>query len=70
MARNGQGAGLQFLHLWRPGHAHAGALPGRADQTRLVHAGSEMFHVYHLHGGGTRWRRNPFADDRGEFDQG
>ncbi|HRW46161.1 MAG TPA: multicopper oxidase domain-containing protein, partial [Caldilinea sp.] len=43
---------------------------GEPTKTRLVHAGSEMFHVYHLHGGGTRWRRNPFADDRGEFDQG
>ena len=37
---------------------------GEPTKTRLVHAGSEMFHVYHLHGGGTRWRRNPFADDR------
>lgn len=43
---------------------------GEPTKTRLVHAGSEMFHVYHLHGGGTRWRRNPFADDRTEFDQG
>ncbi|HEX2728595.1 MAG TPA: hypothetical protein VHM16_02505, partial [Rubrobacteraceae bacterium] len=29
---------------------------------RLVHAGTEMFHVYHLHGGGDRWRFNPVAD--------
>src|SRR3954453_1367836 len=29
---------------------------------RLVHAGSEMFHVYHLHGGGIRWPQNPPAD--------
>ena len=43
---------------------------GEPTKTRLVHAGSEMFHVYHLHGGGTRWRRNPFADDRNEFDRG
>ena len=35
-----------------------------ADPTkiRLVHAGSELFHVFHLHGGGDRWRANPRAD--------
>ena len=43
---------------------------GEPTKTRLVHAGSEIFHVFHLHGGGTRWRRNPFADDRDEFEQG
>ncbi|HAJ38424.1 MAG TPA: hypothetical protein DCL15_22375, partial [Chloroflexi bacterium] len=43
---------------------------GEPTKTRLVHAGSEVFHVFHLHGGGTRWRRNPFADDRMEFAQG
>ncbi len=32
---------------------------GEPTKTRLTHPGSEMFHVYHLHGGGTRWRRNP-----------
>jgi FtsP/CotA-like multicopper oxidase with cupredoxin domain len=29
---------------------------------RLVHGGAEMFHVFHLHGGGDRWRFNPLAD--------
>ena len=29
---------------------------------RIMHAGSEMFHVFHLHGGGIRWRFNPHAD--------
>src|SRR5438445_11231975 len=29
---------------------------------RLIHAGSEVFHVFHLHGGGIRWRFNPKAD--------
>lgn len=29
---------------------------------RIVHPGSEVFHVYHLHGGGIRWRLNPLAD--------
>ncbi|MEP7177801.1 MAG: multicopper oxidase domain-containing protein, partial [Pseudonocardiales bacterium] len=29
---------------------------------RIMHAGSEMFHVFHMHGGGIRWRFNPVAD--------
>src|SRR5256885_5777578 len=29
---------------------------------RLVHGGSEMFHDFHLHGGGDRWRFNPLSD--------
>ena len=29
---------------------------------RIMHAGSETFHVYHLHGGGIRWRFNPATD--------
>jgi hypothetical protein len=32
---------------------------GEPTKTRLLHGGSEMFHVHHLHGGGDRWRRNP-----------
>ncbi|RMG93408.1 MAG: DNRLRE domain-containing protein, partial [Chloroflexi bacterium] len=36
---------------------------GEPTKTRLMHGGSEMFHVYHLHGGADRWRRNPGADD-------
>ena len=32
---------------------------GEPTKTRISHPGSEVFHVYHLHGGGTRWRRNP-----------
>jgi FtsP/CotA-like multicopper oxidase with cupredoxin domain len=35
---------------------------GDPTKIRLVHAGSELFHVYHLHGGGDRWRANPHAD--------
>ncbi|MFL5680203.1 MAG: hypothetical protein ACJ77B_06345, partial [Chloroflexota bacterium] len=36
----------------------------QADPTkiRIVHAGSEVFHVFHLHGGGDRWRLDPVAD--------
>jgi FtsP/CotA-like multicopper oxidase with cupredoxin domain len=35
-----------------------------ADPTkiRLMHVGAEKFHVFHLHGGGDRWRYNPVAD--------
>jgi hypothetical protein len=29
---------------------------------RIIHTGSEVFHVFHLHGGGIRWRFNPKAD--------
>ncbi|MDQ2911095.1 MAG: Ig-like domain-containing protein, partial [Actinomycetota bacterium] len=35
---------------------------GEPTKIRLVHAGTEMFHVFHLHGGGIRWRFNPAAD--------
>ena len=42
---------------------------GEPTKTRLAHPGSEMFHVYHLHGGGTRWRRQPGVEP-GEFAQG
>lgn len=34
---------------------------GEPTKTRLVHAGTEVFHVHHLHGGANRWRRNPEA---------
>ena len=36
---------------------------GEPTKTRLVHAGAEQLHVHHVHGGGTRWRLNPDADD-------
>jgi FtsP/CotA-like multicopper oxidase with cupredoxin domain len=35
---------------------------GDPTKIRILHAGSEMFHVFHLHGGGIRWRLNPHAD--------
>ena len=34
---------------------------GDPSKTRLVHAGAEVFHVHHLHGGATRWPINPRA---------
>lgn len=38
---------------------------GEPTKTRISHPGSEMFHVYHLHGGGIRWRRNPGVENSG-----
>ncbi len=40
-----------------------------ADPTkiRLMHVGAEKFHVFHLHGGGDRWRFNPVADTTGNY---
>ena len=35
---------------------------GDPTKIRILHAGSEMFHVFHMHGGGIRWRFNPHAD--------
>ncbi len=36
---------------------------GDPYKNRLMNVGSEMAHVYHEHGGGIRWRRNPGADN-------
>ncbi|MCW2928698.1 MAG: uncharacterized protein JWM86_2666 [Thermoleophilia bacterium] len=35
---------------------------GEPTKMRILHPGSEMFHIFHLHGGGIRWRANPVAD--------
>jgi manganese oxidase len=43
---------------------------GEATKTRILHAGTEIFHVHHLHGGGDRWRRNPDADPNSNFWKG
>lgn len=43
---------------------------GEATKTRVLHAGTEIFHVHHLHGGGDRWRRNPDADPNSNFWKG
>jgi hypothetical protein len=42
---------------------------GEPTKTRLAHVGFEQLHVHHLHGGATRWRQNPRADDT-EIDAG
>jgi FtsP/CotA-like multicopper oxidase with cupredoxin domain len=36
---------------------------------RILHAGSEMFHVFHMHGGGIRWRFNPAADKTFDYEK-
>jgi hypothetical protein len=41
---------------------------GDPTKFRLVHIGSELFHVQHLHGGGDRWRFNPLADPTYHYD--
>ncbi len=43
---------------------------GEGVKTRLMHGGSEVFHVHHLHGGGDRWRRNPNTDANNDFWKG
>lgn len=43
---------------------------GEPTKTRLVHGGSEVFHVHHLHGGGDRWRRNPRSDPNNDISSG
>ena len=35
---------------------------GDPTKIRLIHGGAEMFHVFHLHGGGIRWRSTRSAD--------
>ena len=38
---------------------------GDPVKTRVVHGGSEVFHVHHTHGGAIRWRRQPGTEDTG-----
>ncbi len=40
---------------------------GDATKFRVVHGGAELFHIYHLHGGGDRWRTNPEADPNNNY---
>jgi hypothetical protein len=35
---------------------------GDRVKQRIVHGGSEVFHVHHVHGGAIRWRRQPGAE--------
>jgi len=36
---------------------------GDPVKQRIIHGGSEVFHVHHVHGGAIRWRRQPGAED-------
>ncbi|MGQ0521205.1 MAG: multicopper oxidase domain-containing protein [Actinomycetota bacterium] len=38
---------------------------GDPVKQRVLHAGSETFHVHHVHGGAVRWRRQPGVEDVG-----
>ncbi len=40
---------------------------GDPTKFRVVHGGAEVFHIYHLHGGGDRWRANPEADPTNQY---
>jgi hypothetical protein len=42
---------------------------GDPVKERVVHGGSEVFHVHHVHGGSIRWRRQP-AVEPSRFDRG
>lgn len=42
---------------------------GDPVKTRVVHGGSEVFHVHHTHGGAIRWRRQPGTEDT-DFEAG
>ncbi|HEV8360013.1 MAG TPA: hypothetical protein VGR28_06115, partial [Candidatus Thermoplasmatota archaeon] len=47
----------------------ARAYVGDPTKFRLVHGGPGQHHVFHLHGGGDRWRYQPDTDDT-QFDDG
>ena len=40
---------------------------GDPTKFRVVHGGAELFHIYHLHGGGDRWRTNPESDPTNKY---
>lgn len=42
---------------------------GDPTKQRVVHGGSEVFHVHHVHGGATRWPRQPGVEET-RFDSG
>lgn len=42
---------------------------GDPVKQRVIHGGSEVFHVHHVHGGAIRWRRQPDVEPTG-FDHG
>ena len=47
----------------------ARAYLGEPVKQRVLHGGSEVYHVHHVHGGAIRWRRRPGTEPTG-FDRG
>jgi len=68
--KNGKGHGYASYPFGDPATPMPRSYVGEAVKTRLLHGGSEVFHVHHLHGGGDRWRRNPNADPNNDFWKG
>ena len=70
LAGHGKGAGYNSYSFGDPATPIPRSYVGEGVKTRLLHGGSEVFHVHHLHGGGDRWRRNPNADPENDFWKG
>ncbi len=68
--KNGKALGYASYPFGDPATPMPRSYLGEATKTRIVHAGAEIFHVHHLHGGGDRWRRNPDADPNSNFWKG
>lgn len=68
--KNGKALGYASYPFGDPATPMPRSYLGEATKTRIVHAGAEVFHVHHLHGGGDRWRRNPDADPNSNFWKG
>src|SRR4051795_2191501 len=64
----GDGVGYSSYPFGDPSTPMPRSYLGDPTKMRIVHAGTEMFHVFHMHGGGIRWRYNPQADQ--SFDYG
>jgi hypothetical protein len=67
---NGKPLGYSSYPFGDPATPMPRSYLGEATKTRIVHAGAEVFHVHHLHGGAIRWRRNPDADPNSNFWKG
>lgn len=52
-----------------PGVLIARSYVGEPVKWRIVHGGSEVFHVHHVHGGAIRWLKQPGAEET-RFDVG
>src|SRR4051812_29971910 len=59
---HGDGVGYSSYPFGDPATPTPRSYKGDPTKMRIVHAGTEMFHIFHMHGGGIRWRYNPKAD--------